>query len=312
MWEFFSTFLAQLLNRRDDCSVPHEGATDPDNDDSTPDGSDTDWQIVTPVETKLPTVGVWCGRSSLRNPERDVEFALKHNINRFDIVVNDHSKWRTPKPFNTYNKDQIVRLAKIARAYDIEVHLMSWVMPDANYLVGAKHQLTHLMEETEAVSLQWDAEEPWTQGRGDLTHAQAAKLIGELFSATSMGVNGIGYASKSKLGPFADVCEYIVPQAYATRTSGLDPSTAPSQFYRRWSNAFKKPVVMGLAAYRQSGIVPGFSEEKAIRTAARQALLIKEVDTLIYWSLYHIRKNPKVATEIAKLRTTSSSTQATV
>lgn len=299
MWDFFSTFLAQFLNQRDDCNIPHEGETDPGDadDDAQPKA------VVTP--TRLPTVGVWCGRSSLRNPGRDVDFALEHNINRFDIVVNDHSKWRTPKSFDTYDKKQIVDLSRIARVYGIEVHLMSWVMPHEQYIVEAKEQLAQLMEETGAKSLQWDAEEPWTQGRGDMTHAQAAQLIGELFSDTSMGVNGIGYAPKTKIGPLAEVCEYVVPQAYATRTSGLHPATAPYRFHTRWSKAFKKPVVMGLAAYRQSGI-EGFTEAEAIHTAAQKTLLIKDVDTLLYWSLYHIRKNPTVAAEIAKLRKESN------
>lgn len=257
----------------------------------------------TPEPAGITTVGAWAGSRSLARPERYVKFAVAHGINRLDIVVNDHSKWRGPHKFTLRNPDKIVRLAQLAREAGIEVHLMSWLMPHGVYIKGAADKLPLLAEMCDASSIQWDAEEPWMLARDHDGHARGAERVAEAFKhlGLPMGVNGIGYASVRKMGPLAEVCDYVVPQIYSTRTNGLDPKTAPAKFHKRWTKYFKKPIVMGLAAYRQSGI-SGYPTETDAMQSAVDAARATGVDTVLYWSLYHITRSPEVAKVIAGIR----------
>lgn len=253
----------------------------------------------------IKTVGAWCGSASLANPKRDVQFAADHNINRLDIVVNDHSRWRAPQDFTLRPTATIKRLCELATAKGIEVHLMSWVMPHRAYIDRAAEVLVPLCADVGASSLMWDAEEPWTLAKRRMPYAAAASHLGAAFEGLScpMGVTGIGYASVAKLGPLAEVCDYVVPQAYSTRSSGLDPETAPGKFHKRWAKAFGRPVVLGLAAYRQTGI-PGHTAASAMKAAARDAA--KYSDTIIYWNLSALRKSPSTAQVVAQIRRVDS------
>lgn len=293
----FLNFLIEAVKKQDDARKPvHPAKDEPD--------------IVVeplppiPVEKVkgIRVVGAWVGASTLANPGRDIDFALKHNINRFDIIVNDHSAKRDPIPFDVRSESKIAMLAKMASDAGIQVHLMSWIMPHSMYIEGAARELIPLAHGIGAESVQWDAEEPWTQARQRMSYTRAAELIKEAFrgSKFKMGVNGIGYAPVDKLGPLAEVCDYAVPQAYSTKSSGLDPSKAPGQFYRRWHSKFQRPIVMGLAAYRQKGI-PGYTVRQAILAAAEATRKIGEVEGIIYWSLRHIRSSPDVAKAISTI-----------
>ncbi len=210
-------------------------------------------------------IGAWCGNRSLANPVRDVEFAVARGINRLDIVVNDHSRWRAPRAFTVRDETKIERLASLAAARGIEVHLMSWIMPHQRYIDGAARRLVPLCERVGARSLQWDAEGPWMKAEGRMTYPRAARHIRDSFTglACPMGATAIGYTPVTKFRPLAEICEYIVPQAYVTSRNSLRPETAPGQFHRRYTERFGPiPIVMGLAAYRQTGI-PGYTPETA-------------------------------------------------
>lgn len=65
------------------------------------------------------------------------------------------------------------------------------------------------------------------------------------------------------------------------------------KFHKRWTDLFGRPIVLGLAAYRQSGI-PGHSVESAMRAAATAAVSTG-VSTVVYWNLAAIRKSKTVA-----------------
>lgn len=333
MWDFILALLARLLGRRDDNTVPATpalaGAPDEVEDDkstpieveplpplpsapllqrpptvvASPPSVFLAPETPKPVSTGISVVGAWCGSRSLADPHKYVDFAREHRINRFDIVVNDHSKWRDPTDFTVRNADKILRLAQIARQAGIEVHLMSWVMPHERYIQGAARVLIPLAEMAQASSIQWDAEEPWMLARKHMGYERAAELLDEVFRPlpVEMGVNGIGYASVEKLGPLAKVCDYVVPQVYCTSTNGLDPRTAPVKFYSRWHKNFDRPIVMGLAAYRQKGI-PGYTEAQAMQSAVDATRTLKAVNTVIYWSLYHVTKNRAIAKVISTIR----------
>lgn len=250
----------------------------------------------------IRTVGAWAGTGALAKPASAVKFAADHGINRLDVVINDHSKWRTEKPFDTFNATKIRKLCDRAAAKGIEVHLMTWVMPYESYIDGAAEVLIPMCKEVGAASLMWDAEEPWNQAKNALPFNKAAAHLGKAFAniGIPMGITGIGFAPVAKLGPLAAKCQYAVPQVYVTSGSGLKPEKAPRKFHKRWSNAFSREIVMGLAAYKQKGIA-GHTIGSAMG-AAVEATRGLDVDTVIYWSLRHIQGNAQVAQAVAAIR----------
>ncbi len=247
----------------------------------------------------LRNIGAWCGATSLASPARDVDFAAALGLGRLDVFVNDHSKARAARKFTTYDTAKIEKLCKLAKARGISVHLTSWIMPHSEYIDAAAATLVPLCAQIGAESLQWDAEEPWTQATGAPARSAAAARIAERFDGLScpMGATGIGYTPVAKFGPLAQICDYVVPQAYATSSSGLLPEDAPGKFHRRYSTSFARPIVIGLAAYRQTGIA-GHTPTSAVRAALLASAKLKGVDTVIFWSLGALRKSAELTTLI--------------
>lgn len=252
-----------------------------------------------PVDTNIgiKKVGAWVGYAAMTpesNVSRTIETCKALGLKRLDIIVNDFSGDRSPTPFSTYDVKLIVRLASAANAAGLDVHLMSWIMPHEKFIRQAAEKLIPLATACEAKSIQWDAEEPWTQAKNPMSYQAAADLIAELFNGITMGVNGIGYTPTAKFGPLAEVCDYLVPQCYSTNTSGADPATVAPNYVKRWKKLFgNKPMVVGLAGYRQQGI-KGHTVDSAVKAAFAGAEALDEVDEVIYWSLNQIRKDPAV------------------
>lgn len=256
----------------------------------------------------IPHRRAWCGLSSLANPDRDVRFATSIGLTGLDIIVNDHSADRSPRKFDHRSTQQIVTLAKMARDAGLQVHLMSWIMPHADYLRGAADALPELVEKTGALSLCWDAEEPWTLAKKRMRYADAGELVAELFAKREfeLGVTGIRYASTSKLAPLilardlpklgglANVCDYMVPQCYSTSTSKADPSTVVTKGFDMWREKFGDDTrfVPGLAGYRQDGI-KGHTIRSAMQAAIDNA--DDHAEEVIWWGLNSLRKSPKTA-----------------
>ncbi len=261
-----------------------------------------------PVENPIKVVGAWCGSSSLALPERDVDFSVRCGINRLDVIVNDHSRFRKATNFTLRDRKKIEKLCELARNAGIEVHLMSWIMPHRKYLEQAAMALVPLCADVGAGSLQWDAEEPWMKAYKPMDYNDAGRLVGDLFKdlPCPMGVNGIGYASKQKLRPLTNLSTYVVPQCYSTRSTAekwkLTPEKTVPKLYGRWLRMFPNAkFVIGLAAYRQSGI-PGHTPTSAMEMALNRVREIGSVDTVLYWSLYAIRQNKAVAKVISGIR----------
>lgn len=329
MWTAFIEWIARLFGQTDDGRMPPG--------DGIPDWTDPE-MVTEPIEVSVedipppsetptlgpvPTVGsspspsirvvsAWCGSASLANPERDVAFAHAIGLNRLDLVVNDHSGWRKSSRFTVRNTDRIRRLVDLAQDRGIEVHFMSWIMPHADYIKGAADALIPLAESCNVKGIQWDAEEPWMRAERAMDYEAAAELLKDRFAIYrgAMGVNGIGYAPAEKFKPLAAVCDYVVPQCYVTRRNQGDPTKVPGKFYRRYKKHFDKPVVMGLAAYLQSGI-RDYSPSGAITAAVQATRRLEGVDTIIYWSLRHIRGSKEVADAISRIRKDQSSSSST-
>lgn len=245
----------------------------------------------------IAKVGAWAGRADITNEKaiaRTVRAAKFLGLRRLDIICNDHAGARDPIPFDTYSPGDIVRAARAAQAAGLDVHLMSWIMPHASYLEAAVTRMRELVIMTGAESVQWDAEEPWTQAREPMDYRAAARLVGDSLAGIPMGVNGIGYTPAEKFGPLAEVCDYLVPQCYATATSKLSPVDVVPKLVARYRRLFGagKRIVVGLAAFRQPPA--GYTVESGMRTAFAGAELDAGVDEVVYWSLGWIRKSAAV------------------
>ncbi|MCA9683229.1 MAG: peptidoglycan-binding protein [Myxococcales bacterium] len=253
---------------------------------------------------KIDVVGAWTGQSSFGRISEDVDFCLKVGINRLDVIVNEHSKARAPMAFGTYTVSKIVNLCKAARDAGLEVNLMSWIMPHADYIDGAAAQLLPLLEATGAASLQWDAEEPWTLAQDPLPYEDAAQRIAKAFAKRPcpMGVNGIGFTPTEKFGPLAAVCDYLLPQCYATSTNEARPDRIVDSCVTRWRKTFgaDKPYIIGLAGYRQDGI-PGYTATTAMNTVLGEVRRLG-FSKVVYWSLSQIQKSDEVTAVIESIR----------
>lgn len=301
--------LLSLLARVDDDEQPRpETVVEPEPVDP--------FDVSTGVAIGVRHVGAWAGTGSMSSPKAvrvAVNFAKSIGLDRLDIIVNDHSAWRAPAKFTTYDASKITALALDAKAAGLAVHLMSWCMPHRDYLLGARDALLPLLERTGAQSIQFDAEEPWTKAQHPMPYPEAAHLLRDLFPRAQtmedklnvmVGVNAIGYTPADKVGPLLAVADYVVPQCYATSTSKLDPGTVVARLVQRWRKVFEfKPTctwVAGLAAYRQSGI-PGYTAESAMRAAFAGAEAQPGVREVIYWSLAQIRSSSTATKTIKAL-----------
>lgn len=259
---------------------------------------------IVPHPVAVRSIGAWCGTATLASPSsirRDVSFAADLGLRRLDVMVNDFSKARSQTPFTTYTREKIVDLCHAAAARGIDVHLTSWLMPHATFIRKAAEELTSLMIDTQAKTVIFDAEEPWTQANNAMTYENAAALVDDLCTGKfEWGVTGIGFADSFKIGPLVRRASFMVPQCYTTSSSKLDPARGPATLIKRWRTAFgDHRVVCGLASYRQSGIA-GYSIDAALR-AAYYSAESSGVEDVSYWSLSAIRTSSAVAKTIRVL-----------
>lgn len=257
-----------------------------------------------PDDVNIQRVGAWAGTScfaSLDAAKKTVALAKKIGLTRLDIIVNDESKSRRAKPFETFTIDHIVALAKLAKDAEIDVHLMSWIMPHELYIKGAADVLAPLAERTAATSICFDTEEPWNEAEGKFDYDVAAATLEQRLASVPWGVTGIGYASGAKLGPLVRRADYGLPQAYITARSGLSPATGVAKVLAHWRHLWPEiPLQVGLAAYRQKGI-SGYTEEAAIRTSFGGAQSDRFIADVVYWSFGFIRSSvlmQRVLTEL--------------
>lgn len=254
-----------------------------------------------PKDRAVRKVSAWAGSGALADPHGYADFAHAIGLRRIDLMVNEHSAWRDPRPFDTYSADKIERFAEAVAGHGIELHLTSWLMPHADYIAKAMHDLLELLERTGAISILFDCEEPWTKARRRLQYSAAARLVRDAFAGVVIGVTGIGYAPVDKLGPICSVADYLVPQCYSTSTSKQDPVDVVGKFTARWRREWpEQRVEVGLAAYRQTGI-PGYTADAAMRAAFAGAQNDKRSSVVIYWSLAALRKDKAAARTVAEL-----------
>lgn len=254
------------------------------------------------------TLGAWA-----MNPSRsDLELAARLGMRRIDLMVNDHSKDRAVTRFRCY--EGVESDIRIARELGLEVHLTSWLMPHETFIVEATDRLRDLSEQcTEGdrpTSVLWDAEEPWTQADEGMPVTHAADFAHECLKGVPMGVTGIGYADldldtpelDGKLEALVLHADYVVPQAYVVAPSSPERKTLTHRgmprVFERWAAA-GKPVVAGLAAYRQADIDGCNTVGGAIRKSL-QVARAHGCEAAIYWALRHIAGSWRVQRAIAE------------
>lgn len=251
----------------------------------------------TPVPREPIRCGAWAGAASMASPStirRDIALAKKVGLHRLDVIINDHSKWRSPRVYDTYSRAKIVALLLAAADAGLETHVTSWVMPHENYLRRMGLELHEIAEAAPVTSVVLDAEEPWTLASSPMNWGRAAELVAEVLGGLRWGVTGIGYASPTKLGPLVKRGRFMLPQCYATNDTKLRPAQIAPVLCKRWRETFvgERDLVVGLAAYNQTGIA-GHTVESAMLAAFQGAQAQRPV-AVSHWSLSAIRNSAAV------------------
>ncbi len=243
-------------------------------------------QQPTPVQRQI---GAWV----MHPTAEQLSMARRIGITRIDLMINDHSKDRRPTEFRC--NDGVDDDAKMIRDLGFDLHFTSWVMPHQPFVAKACDVLSQLVIDHGAISVMWDAEEPWTQAIGGNTRDAAAD-IGRRMAGCRMGASGIGYADLHDHDPevlyLVDVCDYVVPQVYVTSDSGLRHNSM-RRVLERWS--FDKPILAGLAAYAQT-----FDGLSTGPNMLRSWEKVRDTDGVCYWAMRHIAKNRDAQTAIEK------------
>lgn len=253
----------------------------------------------------LHRVGVWVGRAGAVNPKRAVRDMVRLGATDCYCMVNELSRHRLEVPFSFYGG--AVDLADACHAAGIRFHITTWILPHRGFLSSMCLHMPGLIERTGAASVMFDAEEPWTLSRRHQGWKAAAKMLRGIMDqdpwGVPLGITGIGYASTRKLKPLADLCDYLTPQAYSTRTSKLDCRNVARKFVNIWARKFgDKEQRVGLAAYRQRGVKGSDGTELDAMLKAI-ASVPPEVDEVIFWYLPTLRMNERTAQALLKLRT---------
>lgn len=257
----------------------------------------------TPTTRTPMRVGVWAGASTMASPatvRRDIALFRKVGLSRIDVMVNDHSKSRAPRDYDTYSRTKIVGLLKAAADAGLETHVTTWIMPHESYLRRMGLELHELSDAAPITSCIFDAEEPWTLAQRPMVWTRAAELTTEVMGELRWGVTGIGYASATKLGPLVKRGKYMTPQCYATNSTTLRPAEVAPVLCKRWRTTFgEHELVVGLAAYDQTGI-KGHTVESAIR-AAFQGAQAQRPSSVSFWSASAIRNSSAVQKAITSI-----------
>lgn len=234
-------------------------------------------------------IGAWC----MRPTKKQLDVAKKCGIGRLHLMVNDHSADRKPTAFRIDTKAR--EYARMITDAGIELHITSWIMPHVEFLTRACAELVQLSLDTGAHSIEWDAEAPWTHASGGMPWDQAAAMM-QLYGSRE-GVSGIGYTKRAALAPLVARADYVTPQAYVTRTSGMQLAGIPSVLERWKGMVTKATIIPALAAYSQppDGIVNSWKHAG-------------KPDTVMLWALRHLNSSYDYSA-IADLRNAMEATR---
>lgn len=229
----------------------------------------------------MKTIGTWTTKSALSNPRDTAQALAAAGANEASIMLNDFAWARSEREFETHDVEKIATFAGELHAAGLDVTLTTWVMPHEGFIRGMGAQLPALVELTGARATVLDAEEPWAQATGAMSHDDAAELVGEVLEGQVLILSGISYANTSALIGLSRVCPIWSPQAYATTKDGsMDPAKAVSGSLSRWRSKFGEPYswIMGLACYSQPTPASLYMDPCLAQT--REA----GIESVCYWS----------------------------
>jgi len=274
-------------------------------------------EAAEPVNTGLTSVDAWTGRASLstRTGASRLRLAQELGLTGVRQIVNDNTgrmregRWFQNEKWHLYfDEDRIVSTLAPYVDAGIRVRLMSWLVPQADYVDQAADALMRIGERLGHCGLEFDLEEPWTTDRYE-PHAEVAARFWRAFSGYkgTLGINCIVYHHQRKIGDlFTDNprCDYTLLQAYSTNrqtSAHLSPrrigTTAHKLFRKRYGDA--PTMEMGTAWYRLDG-AGGMTAPKALRAQMETARNIGEVTETCGWYLESIRRSKGVQGEIRR------------
>jgi hypothetical protein len=198
------------------------------------------------------------------------------NLQLTDIALMINSVSAQDFAITPAKQTAILATAEALRAAGVDTHLVTWLRPTERYMSDAATVLRDLCVSSNARSLMFDVEEPWTRASavsGSNAESKAKAIVDRYWQFTSwpcpLGASGITYIPAS-VKPVAARCDYVVPQAYSINNSNnvYRPGVTQKEAHKRWSG-LGKPIVMGLAAYKLNhygGLSDAGAMQKAITT----------------------------------------------
>lgn len=240
----------------------------------------------------------FAGRAVYANPAQYVKRAVNCRLTDVAICVNN-----IKAPDGTLaTRARMVATFQAFRDAGISVHAMHFPGPTAKLGERAADVLAGLAGEVQLRSTLLDLEENFTQAKGNTADASAAFLARYRERVpVPFGVTGIVFHNTGKLGPLCHAADYVLPQGYSSTIGGAKPGRIQRTAHARWKG-YGKPIVMGLAAYKQAG-AGGLSAELAIRTAieATLALAAPAVTEVAFWSLADLLPGTPIRAAVAGL-----------
>lgn len=237
---------------------------------------------------QIPSFGAWTGASALNNPKETLRIAEASKMRTLDIFVQDHPGARD---FYMYDINKIRNAVVYLQSGGIDIWLTTWCKPTASWIEGMR-EVGRLASELNVKGITLDMEDPWIYGFGTFaTGDEINKKTEELFGALRESFEGeiavsviISQNSINKVQKALELCDVIIPQAYATlknaghRSPGGLESIAVD-LYRKYG----KRLIMGGAAWHLDGAY-GMDKASALQTSinATRGLGIKEIR---YWRL---------------------------
>lgn len=253
----------------------------------------------------------WAGRACLTDTPVWATRATSYGLTHVDLVLNDHSAWRGPRAFDTYDRDALVRAAHTFHEHGLVVNLMSWCMPHEEYLAGMANFLEWYVARAPPARLELDLEGPWTEAEGNVDYDLAATWVRHAVERVhELGVNGIGYADVAKLGPVLRLAAIGTVQAYPTLRNQGDVDNWPERFARRWAakmpreSASRPRYAIGLPAYGQ-GLRSVSRVGRMLRSVRRVASEPWWSERVCFWTLMSLHREGTwraVARERSQLR----------
>lgn len=249
---------------------------------------------------------------------------LYHELGFTDIVLGVTTNRKQFKL--NYTKKKWADAAKMSWRYNLTPHFMVWAIRKQSAIEDTFDVLVPLIKDTGVESLMFDAEGTWHKGR-EIGPTAAAGIVRDVADEYSLkvGVTGLDRLH-STVKPLAEVCDYILPQAYSfwkpvqlcndgkhwSHSAHTFPGVQQRKAFESW-NLPSKDFVMGLACYwgdrPKNRLTPTITDAQSMRFSMTETIAVwYDIDARLqkdpaagkfrgaaYWSGKHLRgKNTRI------------------